>query len=68
MADYEHIVGSNLPAGAQPHAGLASIARGQAAHEQTAREKSRLEAIAIIYDAASPPDHDIRVRRFCAAQ
>ena len=67
MSGYEQISGAGLPEGAQLKAGVAAIAQARSAHHRTAREQSYIDAIAIIYDAASLPDHDIRVRRYCAA-
>jgi tetratricopeptide (TPR) repeat protein len=67
MSGYEQISGSGLPEGELLKSGLAAIAKGRAASEKTAREQSYLNAVAIIYDSASTPDHDTRVRRYCAA-
>ena len=67
MADYEQIIGGGLPQGAQLNAGLKAIAKAQSAPEKTAREQAYINAIAIIYAAASIPDHDARVRRYSAA-
>ena len=67
MADYEQIIGGGLPQGAQLKAGLEAIAKAQSAPEKTAREQAYIDAIAIIYAAASIPDHDARVRRYAAA-
>jgi tetratricopeptide (TPR) repeat protein len=67
MADYEQIIGGGLPQGAQLKAGLEAIAKAQSASEKTAREQAYIDAIAIIYAAASIPDHDARVRRYSAA-
>jgi tetratricopeptide (TPR) repeat protein len=67
MSRYEQISGSGLPEGAQLKTGLEAIDKAQSAHEKTVREKLYIDAIAIIYDAASIPDHDARVRRYSAA-
>jgi tetratricopeptide (TPR) repeat protein len=67
MADYEQIVGSGLPQGEQLRDGQQALAKANAAHNTTPREQSYVDAIAIIYDADSIPDHDARVRRFSAA-
>ena len=67
MADYEQIIGGGLPRGAQLKAGLEAIAKARSAPEKTAREQAYIDAIAIIYAAASIPDHDARVRRYSAA-
>jgi len=67
MADYEQIIGGGLPQGAQLKAGLEAIAKAQSAPEKAARERAYIDAIAIIYAAASIPDHDARVRRYSAA-
>jgi tetratricopeptide (TPR) repeat protein len=67
MSGYEQIAGAGLPEGAQLKAGVDAIAKARLAHHRTAREQSYVDAIAIIYDAASLPDHDTRVRRYSAA-
>jgi tetratricopeptide (TPR) repeat protein len=67
MSGYEQISGAGLPQGAQLKAGVAAIAKARLAHQGTARERSYIDAIAIIYDAATLPDHDTRVRRYSAA-
>jgi tetratricopeptide (TPR) repeat protein len=67
MSGYEQIVGSGLPEDAQLRAGLEAIAKAQSAHQKTSREQTYIDAIAIIYAAASIPDHDTRVRRYSAA-
>jgi tetratricopeptide (TPR) repeat protein len=67
MSDYEQIEGRSLPEGAQLADGNAAIARGRAAARKTPRETAYINAIAIIFDASSIPDHDQRVQRFSAA-
>jgi len=67
MSGYEQIGGSGLPEGAQLKVGLEAIARAQSAHQKTSREQAYIDAIAIIYAAASIPDHDVSVRRYSAA-
>jgi tetratricopeptide (TPR) repeat protein len=67
MADYEQIIGGGLPQGAQLRTGLEAIAKARSAAKKTSRERAYIDAIAIIYAAASIPDHDARVRRYSAA-
>ena len=67
MSGYEQIVGYGLPEDKQLVSGLEAIAKAQSAREKTSREQSYIDAIAIIYDASSIPDHDTRVRRYSDA-
>jgi tetratricopeptide (TPR) repeat protein len=67
MSGYEQISGGGLPEGASLKSGLAALVQARRAREQTAREAGYINAIAIIYDQATIPDHDTRVRRYSAA-
>src|SRR5579864_542564 len=67
MSDYEQIAGYGLPEGVQLKSGLEAIAKARSARRRTPREQSYIDAIAIIYAAASIPDHDTRVRRYSDA-
>ena len=67
MSNYEQIEGGGLPQGDQLKAGLEALIKARAAPVTSVRERSYIDALAIIFDAAGEPDHDARVRRFSAA-